>query len=150
MTSNEYDRNLDNWSNTEFLFQFAKKNNIKNIPIFIEKISKNLEELEDTIESIRNTDGRFIKLFEPISQSEKNKIISFRKGKIPNNPLRLYSIKIEDNIFVITGGAIKLSMKMQDHPTTKKELLKLKAARDYLNQYQILNEDAFYELINEL
>ena len=41
-------------------------------------------------------------------------------------------------------------MKMQDHPTTKKELLKLKAARDYLNQYQILNEDAFYELINEL
>ena len=44
---NEYDRNLNQWNNTEFLYQFAKENSIEDIIAFAEEISENLEEMQD-------------------------------------------------------------------------------------------------------
>jgi hypothetical protein len=49
---NEYDRNLNQWSNTAYLFEFAKENNIQDIVAFVDEISDNLEELEDLINDI--------------------------------------------------------------------------------------------------
>lgn len=49
---NEYDRNRNQWSNTAYLFEFAKENNIQDIVAFVDEISDNLEELEDLINDI--------------------------------------------------------------------------------------------------
>ena len=38
---------------------------------------------------------------------------------------------------------------MQDHPDTKKELIKLEKARRFLNEKGVFDADSFYELINE-
>lgn len=46
---NEYYRKLNQWTNTEYLYKFAKANNVDNIALFIEHISENLEEIEELI-----------------------------------------------------------------------------------------------------
>ena len=146
---NEYDRNLNQWNNTEFLYQFAKENSIEDIIAFVDEISDNLEELEDLINEIAESSVQFQRLFIPLKYSETNKTISLRKGKINHNRLRLYAIKLIDELFIITGGAIKMSQRMLDHPGTAKEHSKLSAARQYLEINDIHNEDAFFELIAE-
>lgn len=146
---NEYNRDLNQWSNTAYLFEFAKENNIPNINSFVDEIYDNLEELEDLINDIAETDGQFKRLFIPLKYSETNKTISLRKGKINHNRLRLYAIKLIDELFIITGGAIKMSQRMSDHPGTAEEHRKLYAARQYLEINDIYNENAFFELIAE-
>jgi hypothetical protein len=146
---NEYERNLNHWSNTSYLFEFAKENNIQDIVAFVDEISDNLEELEDLINEIAESSGQFKRLFISLKYSETNKTISLRKGKINHNRLRLYAIKLIDELFIITGGAIKMSQRMPDHPGTAGELVKLSAARQYLDLNDIHNEDAFFELIAE-
>jgi hypothetical protein len=146
---NEYDRNINLWSNTAYLFEFAKENNIQDIVAFVDEIYDNLEELEDLINEIAESSGQFKRLFIPLEHSETNKTISLRKGKINHNRLRLYAIKIIDELFIITGGAIKMSQRMLDHPGTAGELVKLSVARQYLDINDIHNEDAFFELIAE-
>lgn len=46
--------------------------------------------------------------------------------------LRIYAIRVEPNVYIITGGAIKLTAKMQDREHTQRELDKLNACRDFL------------------
>ena len=61
----------------------------------------------------------------------------------------MYAIRIDNNCFVITGGAIKMSQKMQDHKDTQEELKKLNKAKDYLADNDVHDIDSFTELINE-
>jgi hypothetical protein len=145
----EYERNLNQWSNTEYLYEFAKENNIQDIVAFVDEISDNLEEMQDLINDIAESDGQFQRLFIPLKYSETNKTISLRKGKINHNRLRLYAIKLIDELFIITGGAIKISQRMQDQPSTAQELSKLFEARIYLDINDTHNKDAFFELIAE-
>lgn len=146
---NEYYRKLNQWTNTEYLYKFAKANNVNNIPLFIDHISENLEEIEELIDEIAETDGQFKRLFIPLDDAENHKHLSLRKGKIINNKLRLYAVKLSEEVYIITGGAIKMSQRMEQHPCTLKELSKLFQARQYLEINDTFNEDAFYELITE-
>jgi hypothetical protein len=51
---------------------------------------------------------------------------------------------------LITGGAIKMTQTMQEHPDTSNELKKLNKVRDFLIEKNITFEDAFYDfIINE-
>ncbi len=63
--------------------------------------------------------------------------------------MRLYAIKLIEEVFIITGGAIKMSKRMEHHPCTQKELIKLEQARQYFELNDTYNEDAFYELITQ-
>ena len=75
-----------------------------------------------------------------------------QKGKIEEykNTLRIYAIKIDENCFLITGGAIKMSQKMQDHPDSNNELSKINKAKEYLKDNDVVDEDSFYEFIKEV
>ena len=75
--------------------------------------------------------------------------MAFQKGKLKENILRYYAIKLDENCFVITGGAIKMSQTMQEHPDTTNELKKLEKARAYLKQNGVFDEDSFFELLIE-
>lgn len=48
--------------------------------------------------------------------------------------LRVYAIQITTNLYVVSGGAIKLTQAMQDRPHTTEELEKLKATASYLKE----------------
>jgi len=63
--------------------------------------------------------------------------------------LRIYAIRLEPNVYVVTGGAIKLSRKMQEREHTALELQKLNRCKAFLKANDIFDQDSFVELINE-
>ena len=146
---NEYDRLMENWTNVNYLKDYAIKNNIKNIDGFINEILKDAEQIQDYLEDINQNKDSYGFYFEPLKTIYINKSLALQKGKIYKNSLRYYAIKIDENCYVITGGAIKMSQKMQGHPDTILELHKLLKARAYFEQNEIANEESFYELLIE-
>jgi hypothetical protein len=148
---NEYDRLMDNWTDVSFLRSYAKKNKVGNINQFVKDRLKDAEQIQDLLEEITTNNEPLEYYFRTLFDNESGaKILSLQKGKIEKNGIRLYAIKIDENCFVITGGAIKMSQTMQDHPDSNEELKKIHRAKSFLQENTIVDKDSFYELINEL
>lgn len=64
--------------------------------------------------------------------------------------LRIYAIKLAPGIYIITGGAIKLTATMQEREHTRQELAKIEKVRRFLLEENVIDEDAFIDYINEL
>ena len=148
---NEYDRLMDNWTDVSFLRSYAKKNKVENINQFVKDRLKDAEQIQDLLEEITSNKEPLEYYFRTLFDNESGaKILSLQKGKIEKNGIRLYAIKIDENCFIITGGAIKMSQTMQDHPDSNEELKKIHRAKSFLQENTIVDKDSFYELINEL
>lgn len=148
---NEYDRLMDNWTDVSYLRNYAKNNSIDNVNQFVKDRLKDAEQIQDLLEEITTNKEPLEYYFRTLFDSESGiKTLSLQKGKIERNGIRLYAVKIDENCFVITGGAMKMSQAMQDHPDSNLELTKIKAAKAYLQENTIVDKDSFYELINEL
>jgi hypothetical protein len=63
--------------------------------------------------------------------------------------LRIYAIRLEPNVFVITGGAIKLTPAMQDRSHTLLELDKVNRCKHYLQAHHVFDKDSFLDTIND-
>jgi hypothetical protein len=146
---NEFDRLMDLWTNIAFLIDYLKENNITDVKKIVKDILQDAEQIQDFLDNISQNKEPYGFYFEPLQISERNKILAFQKGKIKENILRYYAIKLDENCFVITGGAIKMSQTMQEHPDTTNELKKLEKARAYLKQNGVFDEDSFFELLIE-
>jgi hypothetical protein len=146
---NEFDRLMDLWTDIAFLIDYLKENNITNVKKIVKDILQDAEQIQDFLDNISQNKEPYGFYFEPLQNSERNKLLAFQKGKIRENILRYYAIKLDENCFVITGGAIKMSQKMQEHPDTTNELKKLEKARAYLKQNGVFDEDSFFELLIE-
>lgn len=141
---NEYDRCMEIWTDTEYLRNFAKKNGISNPNKFALDILEEVEEIQDILKRDKDAES----LFRPLYDSEYPPIkLSLQKGKLYNSYLRLYAIRIDEGIFVITGGAIKITRAIQDHLDTAREFEKIKNAQRYLNSQGVGDADSFYEFI---
>lgn len=64
--------------------------------------------------------------------------------------LRIYAIKLSEGIYVITGGAIKLTLKMEEREHTKQELVKMEKVRSFLLNENIIDNDSFVEYMNTI
>jgi hypothetical protein len=146
---NEFDRLMDLWTDIAFLIDYLKENNITNVKKIVKDILQDAEQIQDFLDNISQNKEPYGFYFEPLQNSERNKLLAFQKGKIKENILRYYAIKLDENCFVITGGAIKMSQKMQEHTDTTNELKKLEKARAYLKQNGVFDEDSFFELLIE-
>jgi hypothetical protein len=149
---NEYDRLMDLWTDTEYLWQYAKDNEIANIEQFVKNRLNDAETIQDLLEEISESKKPLDYYFQPLLNNETGiKILALKKGKASKNDgLRLYAIKIDDNCFVVTGGAIKMSQAMQGHPDTKEELKKLYKAQAFLNENGVFDADSFFEFLIEI
>ena len=63
--------------------------------------------------------------------------------------LRIYAIRLEPNVYVVTGGAIKLSRTMQEREHTALEHDKLNRCKAFLKANGVFDQDSFVELTNE-
>lgn len=61
--------------------------------------------------------------------------------------LRLYALRLEKGIYLITGGAIKLTHTMQERPHTLKELQTMEMVRNYLIDNGVTDLDGFVDLV---
>jgi hypothetical protein len=147
-TENEYDRLFNFWDDPELVLEYVKENiEYLKRPYFegasvediAEKVDKESEELEILIEEYFHDEDKTLQmLFIPIGQQaiipehQQTKAFVSDRKYFPKPVLRMYAIRINENTFVITGGAIKLVKKMKEHLDTKLELDKLEMAKVFL------------------
>jgi hypothetical protein len=147
--NNEFERLMNLWTDVSFLNEFAKTNKIVNprdIRNFIKEILEDTERFDDFMASIENNQNSIAVFFRPLDDLETGaKILSLQKGKLKRSFLRLYAIKIDEETFLITGGAIKIVHKMKESEMLLNEVRKLNIVRDYLNKNGIFDNDSFYE-----
>lgn len=151
-----------NWSNGNYLLDFFLSNmeDLKNF-FHVQRIS---EAIKDTVEDAQvlqklildfpyteHLDG----LFHPLSLSD-NRVTEMTREKARNwnrdrhaSWLRIYAIRVQEEVFVVTGGAIKLTPAMQDRPHTQEELEKLNQCREFLKNNGVIDQDSFVDLIKE-
>ena len=91
--------------------------------------------------------------FKPLNNFEPNVAVlqlskaSAKTSKRRDPKLRIYAIRIGENSYIVTGGAIKLTDKMQDRPHTQKQLARLKMVRDWLWNEGIFDPEDLKDLL---
>lgn len=145
---------LSEWKDVEYVYNFYTKNSgifeaSSFFPFgysftnFSEDIMLDLEQIEDFFKRLENKNIELDKCFAPLSEREEQiKILSLRKRRC--KWLRIYAIRIDENLYAITGGAIKITKTMQEHEDTKNELAQLQYTRDWLRYRGIETDKSFY------
>lgn len=99
-------------------------------------LSKKGKESSDTLQT----------LFKPLNNDDY-KQPSLQKNKATGAKrkswLRIYAIRISANLFVVSGGAIKLTADMNDRQHLLQELDKLEATKNFLREQGVLDEDDY-------
>jgi hypothetical protein len=154
---NEFERLFDLWSDADYLYKYLKANskyfdteyfegmtiaqaihtilNEASVLSYLlntycvagfSKCGKNLQMLFSPL------NDKVYRLLTKQESKAKLKGVDFRKPL-----LRIYAIRINANTFIITGGAIKLTKRMEDHEGTRAELQKVKQVKSFLDANQI-------------
>ena len=141
----EFERLFDLWNDIEYLESFFHDNESylrdsywdgKSKDYLVRKTREIANDFEDKLieyENVADDDQiRFLQeLFEPLGQSDVTTEV-LTKSKAKEFWLRIYALKVDRSTYIITGGAIKLTKRMEDHEATKLELRKLEKCRNWL------------------
>jgi len=87
-------------------------------------------------------------LFRPLNDMDSGlHPLQRSKGRLKGKSwLRIYAVRIDKNLYVVTGGAIKLTKTMEERDHTNEELNKLNHVVDYLRGRGLVNEKEFARL----
>ena len=144
----EFRRLFDFWNDQILLREFFEEHEVDLNDVYwdgitideaIEKTRAEAKELERTLLEYAE-EGKTIRLknlsmlFKPLSEGKIEKDFEKDKVKVDGKKtwIRLYAIRIEANLFVVCGGAIKLRKTLNDRTYLLKELEKLEITRKYL------------------
>ncbi len=153
---------LDHWNDVMWLREFFEKN-IEDLNGYyhvsiedaIWDTIEDSDELESQLLQLGESDN-LDKLFRPLDNNEtKESLLQKDKAKIYMRPrhsswLRIYAIRLSNGAYIITGGAIKLTFKMEEREHTRLELVKIERVKNYLLSEQIIDDDSFIDYIAEL
>lgn len=95
-------------------------------------------------------------IFRPLSNSRIAECLLGReKARLKNlvgrtSWLRIYALKLAKGVYIITGGAIKLTATMQEREHTAAELERIEKVRNFLLEENIIDDDSFVDYIAEL
>lgn len=152
---------FDMWSDVAWLRDFFKKN-INDLSSFF-KITDVNQAIYDTIEDSEvlqclimdiSPDANLEKIFRPLDNSRTAEmLLGKEKARLKNqikHPswLRIYALKLSTGIYIVTGGAIKLTATMQEREHTLKELQKMERVRQFLLNENIVDEDGFADYLS--
>jgi hypothetical protein len=157
---NEFSRLFEIWQDPEFLEDFFETNkadleNYYGQDISIEGATfetyKYAQELEGILLDLEKKNEKeqlsvLEEIFSPLSKSFIETII-LQKSKAKRNWLRIYALRVEKNVYIITGGAIKLTQKMQDRKHTSMEIRKIESCRRFLLDHDIVTRKEVIEVI---
>ena len=147
-TQNALDKLFDQWNDVMWLRQFFKEN-IEDLASYF-KITDVNDAIWDTIEADLD------KLFRPVENYRtSDMLLGMEKARLKrtighSSWLRIYAIKLAEGVYVITGGAIKLTLRMDEREHTKAELAKMEKVRRYLLDENIIDDEGFIEYVNTL
>lgn len=149
---NEFRKIFDSWHNAVILFEFFEKNKFDlhsgyfgdiSVDDAVSNTMKDAIDLEQIFVNLSKKSPKtqikeLNSLFKPLHDAHYE-AISLDKSKAKQRWLRIYALKTEDNGFIVTGGAIKLTRAMDERKHTKEELTKLEGCRKYLLKNNIIN-----------
>lgn len=153
---------FERWNNVDYLLGFFTANfeDLKgffHIKRLSEAISDTLDDaaaLEELILDFPYTEN-LDELFKPLDITD-SRATELSREKARNwdrerhaSWLRVYAIRLEPNIYVVTGGAIKLTRTMQEREHTQIELDKLNRCKAFLKANGVFDKDSFVELTKE-
>jgi hypothetical protein len=159
-TKDEFSRLFELWQDAEYLEEFFETNKTdlengfwgsKSVEDAIfetfdyaQKFEHKLLELsgqneEDQLSGLE-------RIFKPLYNSQYQ-IATLNKSKARETWLRIYALRVDKNVYIVTGGAIKLTQKMQDRKHTSLELKKIESCRRYLLDNGIVDVDGVIEKI---
>ncbi|MCS6796788.1 MAG: hypothetical protein RMJ97_05320 [Raineya sp.] len=136
---NEFEKLRRNWQDAEFVKNYFEQRttSLRYFHISLEEgQSKVLEESEGLFNRILKTAQGKTKLdldaiFRPLNDNEFA-ITDFQKSKYKEYFFRIYAVRVDKNLYVISGGGIKLVKTMQEDTDLTKELIKIECLRNYL------------------
>ncbi|MBO7132758.1 MAG: hypothetical protein J6S84_04410 [Bacteroidales bacterium] len=156
---NALQRVMSQWSDAEWLADFFTQNiddlisyfKITNIEDAIFQTMEDRDELACIIMDI-SPDANLDQFFRPL---DNNRIREMLLGKEKGRPhrkswLRLYAIKLTAGIYIITGGAIKLTHTMQEREHTLQELERMEKVRNFLIREGVFDENSFVDYQKEV
>lgn len=154
----EFSRLFTQWQDPAFLYTFFSENIGDLQSGFYGTIS-----LQTAIRRTRDEARRLEEEFLRLASGSSNNLDSIFASLQPTEPieltrskatgdtqrswLRVYAIKLQSNAYVVTGGAIKLTPKMQDREHTRHELSMLDRCKDYLREQGIADIEGLSELV---
>lgn len=160
---NVLDSILGQWNDVVWLRNFFKAN-LNDLTSYF-KITDVNEAIYDTIEDSErlqclimdiSPDANLDELFRPLDNNRTlEMLLGKEKARLHNTPkhaswLRIYAIKLEPGIYVITGGTIKLTRTMQEREHTLVELARMEKVRRFMLDNYIMDKDSFDDYMKEL
>lgn len=153
--TDEFNRLFDLWTNVEYLRAFFTEHikdlqadfwNNLSIRSAVLKTIREAEDFEDMITDIEHGlpwkgISSIKQIFRPLDNREYlDKTYQKQKARPQNNLpfLRLYGIRLADDSIIVTGGAIKLTEKMDGRKHLMAELRKIERVKSYLNENEII------------
>lgn len=160
--SDEFERLFDSWNDPEYLEDFFERNkedlkggffNITSVEDAVLETIKQANQLEQTLKYHSEIPNEGLpksldKLFRPLNKliHESELAKSKAYGKKRASWLRIYAIKVGYELFIITGGAIKLTEYMNEREHTALELRKLERVVNFLKEQGVIDREGFEEL----
>jgi hypothetical protein len=149
--TDEFKRLFDLWFDIEYLEDFFEKNKsdlqngfFGNVSVedAVRKTRNEAKELEQELKRLASLEALEI-IFKPLENTQY-KFVELRKSKAKGKNfkswLRLYGLRLAEGVYIITGGAIKLTATMEEREHTVKELAKISRCRDFCKDHEILDE----------
>ena len=155
-------RLFDQWNDVRWLRTFFKAN-LNDLSSYF-KITDVNQAIYDTIEDIEilqclimdiAPDADLDMIFRPLENNRtRDMILGKEKARLKDTAgrpswLRIYALKLTTGIYIITGGAIKLTATMQEREHTLLELQKMEKVRRFLLYEGIIDDDSFIDYISE-
>lgn len=152
---------FDQWNDVLWLRQFFRENqedlesyfNITDVNTAIEDTIEDSERLQCLIMDI-SPDADLDKLFRPLENYRTSEmLLGMEKARLKRTLrhtswLRIYAIKLTKGVFIITGGAIKLTQRMDERTHTQMELAKMERVRRFLLSEDIIDDAGFIDFVN--
>ena len=154
---------FEQWNDVLWLRTFFKEN-IEDLSSYF-KITDVNQAIMDTIEDSErlqciimdiSPDADLDAIFRPLENSRIADItLGKEKARLKQRMrhaswLRIYAIKLATGVYIITGGAIKLTATMEEREHTQAELTKMEMVRNFLLNEGIIDDDGFIEYLNTL
>lgn len=161
-SKNELALLFDSWNDIGYLMEFFIENlddlreffHIERISEAIEDTMDDAEQLERLILEMPYTEN-LDELFKPLGSADLNlRQLTREKARYWNRTghaswLRVYAIRLEKDVFLVTGGTIKLTKTMQERGHTSEQLERLNRCRQYLMENNIFDSDSFMTFTKE-
>lgn len=160
---NEFIRTIEQWDDVQWLRAFFIQNSSDLFAYF--KISDINTAINDTIEDSDrlqciileiSPEADLSRIFRPLDNNQTTDLtLQKEKARLKRtfghaSWLRLYAIKLVSGVYIITGGAIKLTATMQEREHTRRELIKLEKVRNFLLEQNVIDDTGFIDYMSEL